>query len=129
MKANIKLSMYLPIIVTTLTIIITIFQFEYFSILFIVTSLYIDLYYGLSYVKRKDALIITDNELTVTTAFKNRVYPIRDLSDIQFTKGDNTIRASFDGNNTTLCSDIYSKSIEEIYALLTQKVSNIDINE
>jgi hypothetical protein len=123
MKANIKLSFYLPIIVTVITIVVTILSFDYFNLIFIAGALYIDAYYLASYFNRIDALIITNQDITVTTAFKTRNYVISELSGIKYTDGENSIRAIYDNKNVTICNNIYSNSLQEIYNFLTRETN------
>ncbi len=123
MKANIKLSLFLPILMTIIAIVANLISFEYFNLIFIAGAIYIDIYYLLGYLKREDALVITDIEITVITAFKTRNYLLDDLSNIKFLDGENSIRATYNEKTIILCNNIYSVSLKEIHRFLQRKVN------
>lgn len=124
MKADIKLSFFLPIIVTVITIIVTVLSLEYFDIIFIVGAIYIDVYYVVGYLKRKDALVINNLDITIKSAFKVRSYEVSELSELSYIENESRIRAKYDSATITVCNDIYSISLEEIYNYLSTKSNN-----
>lgn len=127
MKANIKLSLVLPITVTILSILVNVLSLEYFNIIFILGALYIDVYYILSYIRRENALIINNDYIKIKTAFKTKEYSIKDLDDFHYQNGDNCIRVKYNLKSIILINDIYTEDLKNIYDHLI-KLSNREAN-
>jgi len=126
MRANIRLKPWTPIIVV---IVVTVFLVEGFDVLDVVLILgggFIVSYFMLGYIRRKNAVLIDGATLIIKSPFRINEYTIQDISEV-FIKPIDTksLKAVYQGETITLCTEIYDISIEEIKQYLMKTYEHI----
>lgn len=122
LKANMKLPMWLVVIATLITILLTIHGLNLIHIIVIPACVFLIIYFSVGFVKRKDALIICDNTITVKTPFRTRKYEISKIKKVYIADNDSTIKGIYLEDNSetevTILSNIYNVDIHNIVGYL-----------
>jgi len=126
MKANIHLAPYIPFIVFVVVILFLLEGFDTFDVITILGGGIIIGYFILGFIRRKDALLVVDGILKIKTPIKTREYNIAEITELSIKKSDNaTLKANYQGETITLCTDIYDVSITEIKDYLLKNFLHI----
>lgn len=124
-RANIKLSLWLPIIMILITSLFLFFQFNILDVIMIIGTVLILLYYIVGIIKRKDAFVIEGTYLKVTSPIKTKEYNIEDISTVALVDHDTLLLATVQGAETKLVTNIYDRSLLEIKDYLVRTYDHI----
>lgn len=119
MKANMKLSFWIPFIFIFVVAAFLIQGFSALDVVMILGAVLIVGYFILGYVRRIDAIQIIDNTMVVKTPITVKEYQLSEISEIYFKERDRSVlKAVYQNEEITLCTDIYDVSILAIKAYL-----------
>lgn len=125
MRANIKLSPWLPFILVLATAVFLFFQFNMLDIIMMVGTALIIVYFVIGVIKRKDALIIEGTTLKVTSPIKTKEYNIEDLTAVRLVDYNTLIKGTYQGDEVKLITNIYDRPLEEIKEYLVHTYDHI----
>ena len=114
MTANIKISLVVPLVSIVLMSIFLYLEINVLSIIISVGALLIVVYYILGFIKRKDALVIKDGELIVTSPIKTRTFDLEKLKSVSLEDNGTILYGDYDGTRTRLITNIYDRPLTEI---------------
>lgn len=126
LEANFKLPIVFLIGSIIISVIISFFSLNILSYIIYASTLYIITYYTFGYIKGKKALVIDKDKISVRTPFRNKEFQLSDLENITVVENGLQIKAfvkSLD-KEITICSNIYSVSLEKVIILLLKNKEN-----
>ncbi|QMS85050.1 hypothetical protein [Candidatus Xianfuyuplasma coldseepsis] len=119
MKANITMSPWIVFLFIVIMVLFLLQGFDLIDVITIIGVVLIVTYYVLGFIRRKDALVITDDKMIVKTPIKTREFDIKDISMVQLSSRESgVIKALYKNEVVTLCSNIYSRKAEDILQYL-----------
>lgn len=125
MKANIKLPILIPVIAVFSAVLLGLFTKSWVVIIIGLGALYLVVYFAFGFIKREDALVIEGNTMKVITPFKSKLYFIDKLSNLELLDNGSILKADYEEDSlirrVSLCGNIYSVSLIEIYEFLIKK--------
>lgn len=127
MKANIKVTPWIPLVFAMVAVYFIVQDFDVLSIIMVSGALLIVVYFLLAFFKRNDALTIEGHTMQVRSPFKTREFDISKISSVFTRKGDNgLLKATYEEDTVALCTNIYDKSIYEVKDYLLQNYPHIE---
>lgn len=124
-RANIKMSYWLPFIMILITSLFLFFQFNVLDVIMILGTVLIILYYIVGVVKQKDAIVIEGTYLKVTSPIKTKEYDISKISSVALVDHDTLIQATYQGKDIKLVTNIYDVALVDIKDHLVRTYSHI----
>lgn len=124
-RANIKLSPWLPLIMIVLTSLFLFFQFNVLDVIMIIGTILIILYYIVGLIKKKDALVIEGTHIKVTSPITTREYDVKDIRSIALVDQDTLLQANYQGKDIKLVTNIYDQSLLAIKEYLVRTYPHI----
>lgn len=126
LEADFKMPVVVLIGAIFISVVVSFLSLTILSYVIYSATFYLIVYYTLGYLKGKKALVIDKDKIYVRTPFKNRTYLLNDLKDIDLVESGLLIKAyviSLD-KEVTLCSNVYSVSLQEVYKILEKIKEN-----
>lgn len=128
MRANIKLHLWVPFLFILVVAFFLMQEFNVLDIVMILGGIVIVGYFVMGIIRRKDALIIEEDTLQVTTPISKKEYTISTISHLQFSvKDKRMIQGTINGEIVNLIGDIYDVSIVDIYAYLISHYGTLTV--
>jgi hypothetical protein len=133
MKANIKLPIGFVVVSSIIALTIAFISYSPISILLILGVLYLVTYLVLGIIKRKDALIISNEMIIIKTPFKNKIYEFNNIKSVYLDSDGKQLKGVIITEeyeeDVKFFSDIYDVGIEEIYNHIINKHPNLAVNK
>jgi len=114
MKANIQITLWIPLVFLALLVVFLFLEFDILQVIIILGVLIIESYFIFGYVKRKDALVIDENNVKATTPFSTKTFVLKDITSISLEDNGTILRGIYQGEKTKLITNIYDVSLTEI---------------
>lgn len=131
LKANIKLPIWLGVIAIIISILFTSFLFNALVIIIYLGTVYLIVYFVLGYIRREDALVIDNEFIKVKTPFKYKEWNISELNSVFLAEKVSMLKGVIIIDNVhtevTICTNIYTKSLREIYSVLIKTNPDLEI--
>lgn len=131
LKADMKLPIWLGLIAIVISIIFTSFLFNALIIIIYLGTVYLIIYFILGYVRRIDALVIDNDLIKVRTPFKYVEWNISEFDSVFLADKVSSLKGVIiiedEVTEVTICTDIYSKKLKEIYSTLITSHPKLEI--
>ena len=127
-RANIKISPWLPFIMVLVTALFLFVKFNVLDVVMIGGTVLIIVYYVVGIIKRKDAIVIEGTHLKVTSPIRTKEYNIMDITAVALVDHDTLIKATYQDKDIKLITNIYDIDLIDIKEYLVRTYGHITDN-